>query len=101
MNASLDAAFASPPASCRGATTFAALNMVFSTVSQYFESSRLEFCTPPPQAQMVEHTEQLERTRDALDAANERMAAMEADVQLTLDEVTATVTGLSLFLFLR
>jgi hypothetical protein len=50
------------------------------------------------QAQMSEHTEQLERTRDALDAANERMAAMEADVQLTLDEVTATVTGLSLSL---
>ncbi len=50
---------------------------------------------------MSERTEQLERTRDALDAANERMAATEADVQLTLDEVTATVTGLSLFLFLR
>lgn len=37
---------------------------------------------------MSEHTEQLERTRVALDAANERMAQMEADVQLTLDEVT-------------
>ena len=45
---------------------------------------------------MSEHTEQLERTRGALVAANERMAAMEADVQLTLDEVTAVVTGLFL-----
>ena len=39
------------------------------------------------QAQMSEHMEQLERTRGALDAANERMAEMEADMQITLDEV--------------